>query len=297
MKPSLWSRFIKWCGFVFDSISNFISRNFGSNVGLKILSVFLSFIIIHVVSERIGVGKEFMVPVKITMKTKNTALSSYSPSEVKISLKGALEDLSVVDDSLLVAEIVIHEDYKSGQKISKKLYSTNIKNNGNLRVEDISPDVVDIVFDKEARRKIPVALPSLEGKPLQEGTASVRFVSEHEVTVVGSELGLKRLEGVGLSSRPIDVSNRSNSFEHDVEVLIPPDAGVKSIESKKLKVFVEIELPQTEDPIENPEEDKEVDIKENNGQVLEENEELISPSVVTDEKENLDSFSSKQKAE
>lgn len=247
MKPTLWSRFIKWCGFIFDSISNFVSRNFGSNVGLKILSVILAFVIILVISERTGVVKEFTVPVKITMKTKDTALSSYTPSEVKVSLKGTLEDLSVIDASLLYAEIIIDKDYKSGEQITRRLYSTNIKNNGNLRVEDISPHEIDIVFDKEARRKIPVALPNLEGSPLQGGTASVRFVSGHEVTVVGSELGLDRLGGVSFSSQPIDVSNRSASFEHDVEIVVPPDVGVKTIEPKKLKVFVEIILPQAEE--------------------------------------------------
>lgn len=245
MKPSLWSRFIKWCGFVFDSISNFISRNFGSNVGLKIFAVILSFVIIHVISERTGVVKEFTVPVKIVMNTKNTALSSYSPNEIKVSLKGTLEDLNVVDASLLKAEIVVRDDYASGQQITKKLYSTNIRNNGNLRVEDISPNKIDIVFDKEARYRVPVNLPNLVGEPLQGGKASVSFIGAKEVVVTGSELVLARLVegGLVLSTRSIDVTNRSNSFERDVELIVPPDLGVKSIEPKTLKVAVMIELP------------------------------------------------------
>lgn len=248
MKPSLWSRFIKWCGFIFDSISNFISRNFGSNVGLKIFAVILSFVIIYVISERTGVVKEFTVPVKIVMNTKNTALSSYSPNEVTVELKGTLEDLNIVDASLLSAEIVIRDDYASGQEITKKLYSTNIRNNGNLRVEDITPDRINIVFDKEARYRIPVALPKLEGEPLQGGTASVKFVAGNEVVVTGSELMLARLVegGLELSTRPIDVKDRANSFERNVELIVPPDVGVKSIEPKTLKVAVEIVLPQIE---------------------------------------------------
>lgn len=248
MKPSLWSRFIKWCGFIFDSISNFISRNFGSNVGLKIFAVILSFVIIYVISERTGVVKEFTVPVKIVMNTKNTALSSYSPNEVTVELKGTLEDLNIVDASLLSAEIVIRDDYASGQEITKKLYSTNIRNNGNLRVEDITPDRINIVFDKEARYRIPVALPKLEGEPLQGGTASVKFVAGNEVVVTGSELMLARLVegGLELSTRPIDVKDRANSFERNVELIVPPDIGVKSIEPKTLKVAVEIVLPQIE---------------------------------------------------
>lgn len=248
MEPKLWTRFIKWCGFIFDSVSNFISRNFGSNVGLKIFAVILSIVIIHVISERTGVVKEFTVPVNIIMNTKDTALSSYSPSEVKVELKGTLEDLSIVDSSLLSAEIVIRDDYASGQEITKKLNSTNIRNNGKLRVEDITPDKINIVFDKEARYKIRVALPKLEGNPLQGGTASVRFVAGNEVEVTGSELMLARLVegGLELSTRPIDVTDRSNSFERNVELVFPPDIGVKSIEPKTLKVAVDIVLPQIE---------------------------------------------------
>lgn len=245
MKPSLWSQFIKWCGVIFDSISNFVSRNFGSNVGLAIFAFILSAVIIHVISERTGVEKEFTVPVKIVMNTKNTALSNFSPTEVKVSLKGSLEDLNVVDASLLRAEIVVRDDYASGQQITRRLYSTSIRNNGKLRVEDITPNDIDIVFDKEARYRVPVELPALIGEPLQGGKASVSFIGSKEVVVTGSELVLARLVEGGLvfSTRPIDVTNRSNSFERDVELIVPPDLGIKLIEPKTVKVAVMIELP------------------------------------------------------
>lgn len=296
MKPSLWSRFIKWCGFVFDSIANFISRNFGSNVGLKIFAVVLSFVIIYVISERTGVVKEFTVPVKIVMNTKNTALSSYSPTEVQVELKGTLEDLNIVDASLLSAEIVIRDDYASGQEITRKLYSTNIRNNGNLRIEDITPDRINIVFDKEARYRIPVALPKLEGNPLQGGTASVRFVAGNEVVVTGSELMLARLVegGLELSTRPIDVTDRSNSFERNVELIFPPDIGVISIEPKTLMVAVDIVLPQIESVShsmvqENPSEEQaqEANSETTNGE---------NPPI-TPEEENSGSSSSEKKSE
>lgn len=245
MKPSLWSRFIGWCEYIFDSISSFVSRNFGSNVGLMIFAFFLSCAITFVIAERTGVEKEFIVPVKIVMNTKNTALSSYSPTEVKVSLRGSLADLNVVDSSLLKAEIVVRDDYASGQQITRKLYSTNIRNNGNLRIEGISPNKIDIVFDKEARYRVPVNLPELVGEPLQGGKAFVSFIGAKDVVVTGSELVLARLVegGLVLRTNPIDVTNRSNSFERDVELIVPPDLGVKSIEPNTLKVAVMIELP------------------------------------------------------
>ena len=254
MKPSLWSRFIQWCGYVFDLISNFVSRNFGSNFGLKIFAIILSVAIIHLISERTGIEKEFTVPVKIIMDTKNTALSSYSPSEVKVSLKGTLEDLNVVDASLLSAEIVVRNEYSSGEHLITKLYSKDIRNHGKLRIEDITPNKIDIVFDKEASYRIPVALPKLEGVPLRGGKASVKFVSGSDVVIRGSELKLARLTegGFGLSTRSIDVTDRSNSFEREIEIIVPPDLEVKSIAPKTLKVFVEIELPHVETPVAIP---------------------------------------------
>ncbi len=248
MKASLLSRIIKWCGDIFDTISNFISRNFGSNVGLMVFALILSTIIVNIISERTGVEKEFTVPVKIVMNTKDTALSSYTPNEIKVSLKGTLEDLNVIDSSLLMAEIVVREDYDTGEHVIKKIHSSNIRNHGKLKVDDIRPNKIEIVFDKEARFHIPVALPKLEGTPLQGGAATVRFVSGSEVIVTGSELKLARLVdgGLGFATAPINVTDRLSSFEREVELIVPPDLEVKSIEPKTLKVAIDIQLPEVE---------------------------------------------------
>lgn len=227
----------------FTLVADYIAQKFSSEYGLIILSLILSTIIITIVRTRIGFMREYTIPVKIHMQGKNMALSKVTPGEVKVMLKGTQEDINILDEDSLVAELVVREERNIGDTATIKLSNSNIKNVGRLRVDSITPRTIDVTFDEEGQLEIPLALPEFIGTPLQ-GTATARFDGVESVLASGSAIQLGKLkeEGLLLPTKAIDISGRIQSFSRNVEVLLPPDIGIKAVKPQEVKVFVDIKV-------------------------------------------------------
>ncbi len=229
---------------------NFFSgfrKALSANWDLKLVSVLLSSAFFLIVHARIGHFEKFTVPVMVSLNYRGTVVSSVSPSEVSVVLKGSQEDLRNFDEREIFASVNLQGDRESGSTETVTLRRINIKRPGRLSVERIEPNHVTVTFDNEVSRTMPLALPEIIGNPLR-GFAEVSFGSVSNVVVKGSEMRIGKLaeEGVLLPVSPVNVRGMSQPFVRRVEVIPPADSGIISVSPPVVDVFVDIKTSSSD---------------------------------------------------
>jgi hypothetical protein len=158
------------------------------------------------------------------------------PKTVRVVFRGSQDDLRRLNQDEIVAVIQPKATDPAGsERIALK--KSDIQGVSGARVELIEPRVVKIAFDREIEKNVTVSKPQIIGTPL---IGKVELDYEPRVVKIrGSNLRLQNKEEV--STEPIDVDGRVESFSKTVRILPPRDTWVSKIQPAEVTVNVNIE--------------------------------------------------------
>ncbi len=207
------------------------------NLGLKALSLFLALIIFYAIRSTISNRVVFSVPVEVKVD-KGEAILEQDPRNVEVTFEGSRAELRrLAEESLsVVVSPPKGEDRREVPVLSRNVSAWRV-----ARVVNIDPKVINVEYDKESRKIMPVARPTIKGTPLR-GQLTVEYLPRM-VEISGPRKQLEELvvEGYEVQTEPIDVEGRVQSFTRVVKLLPPEDIVVSAIEPSSVEVTITIE--------------------------------------------------------
>lgn len=221
-------------------------RIFGPNGDLRVLSVAVSGMILLLVHARFlaaRVDRTFSVQVSVKSENPATAVFAVEPAAVQVTLRGTHEELASFDPSRLALELSAR-NVRGEAREELRIRDRNLLGRGDLAISGFEPSSVSVLYDPMVTWNATgrIAQPALEGAPVQ-GVASVEVPTNATVVVRGSEskLAAFREKRILLPTSPVNVSGKTESFDATVEILVPPDSGISSVEPSTVRVHVSIE--------------------------------------------------------
>jgi hypothetical protein len=214
--------------------SDRLRRFFSNNAGMKMLAVVLAALSFYAIRRETGLEFPYDVPLEVVVEP-GIAVLEKEPSTLEVTFRGSPEDHQQLERKRIKAVIKPKTVSLSGSE-SVTVTPRDIKGATGVTVVKIKPPVVTLTFDREAEKPIQVAKPRITGTPLI-GHAEVEY-DQKLVTLRGPRLRLQGLETV--STEPIDVDGRVESFTRTVRVLSPSDKWVSEIEPGEITVRVKI---------------------------------------------------------
>lgn len=209
-----------------------------ANLGLKLLSVVLALVFFYTVRNTIGNVQTLSVPVELDLANKNLAVLRVDPLTVRVTFRGALSELRLLQESDLA--VTVRPESKSAAGWETIPIKPRDIRGRRGRVISIEPSSVTVTYDQQVERELPVAEPTISGKPLR-GRIEVEYTPK-TVRVRGAELQLDQLikDHVFLQTEPVDVEGRVQSFTRQVRVLPPGDIWLSGITPPEITVKVNI---------------------------------------------------------
>lgn len=222
-----------------------LRRVLGPNGDLMAFSVLVSAALLaavhqHVVSARHE--RTFPVPVAVRSENPTTAVFSFEPASVAVTLRGTQDDLATLDPSRLAVEISARNQRgSSGETL--RIRPADILGTGNLKIVAVEPSSVDVRYDYMVTWPATgrLAMPELRGVPVQ-GEAEVEMPTNVTVVVHGSEskVAAFREKKILLPTSPVSVEGKTESFDATVAILVPPDSGISKVEPSTVRVHVKV---------------------------------------------------------
>lgn len=211
-------------------LKNFLSNN----AGMKILAVLLATVSFYAIRGRTGLELPYDIPLEVVVE-EGVAVLEKEAQTVQVTLRGSPDDHRRLQHKQIRAVIRPRTVALSG---SEKVHveAHNIEGASGVTVVKIKPSSVLLTFDREAEKQVRVEKPRTTGTPLI-GRAELAYEPEY-VTLRGPRLRLRDLETV--TTEPIDVDGRVESFSKTVRVLSPGDKWVPEIEPNEITVRVRI---------------------------------------------------------
>ncbi len=209
----------------------------------KVISALVAMLIFFSVRET--VSHTYMVPVAIEPEIQgNMAVEAIEPATVNVTFRGAAVDIQRLQLAVDKPVISIHptDTAEGGQDI--RLSARNIKGAPNLRVDSIDPPVVNVQMDQQDDVEFPVAEPPVKGRPLR-GTVHLDY-SPKTVRLRGAQRSLEKMRDSSqmITTEPVDVDGRVQSFKKTVKILSP--GGLRLWEISPSEVQVDISIQQQE---------------------------------------------------
>jgi YbbR domain-containing protein len=173
------------------------------------------------------------VPITVTVE-KGIAVLDQRPKTVSVSFRGSSEDLLRLDRRQVQVAVRPRASSEGGTE-TVELDSANVRHGAmGVRVMEVKPPRVSLVFDREIRKSLPVAKPEITGTPLI-GKVEIDY-APRSVTVRGPKRTLETERFV--TTAPVDVEGRAAEFWTRVPVLPPSTLGVLEAEPKDVLVRV-----------------------------------------------------------
>ncbi len=221
-------------------LQTFIRSHLGPSGDLKVLSLLVATVIYYFIQNIISFSGTYAVPLDVTVREANVAVLSVSADEIKVTLKGPEADIRAFDPAALKIRLALSHAEGGSDRQWVDLRADHVEGAGKLRVVRIDPEAVEVEFDSEVERRLPLATPPLTGSPLQ-GEASVELTRKH-VDVRGPKSKLEKLleNRILIPTEPIDVTGKTQGFTKSVKVRPPVDSGISSVRPEEVEAKVEI---------------------------------------------------------
>ncbi len=206
------------------------------NTGLKVLSLFLAFVLWMVVfqGDQI-VDQTFEVPVRVA-PGPGSVIMDQSVLTVKVAVAGTPILLRRLLPADVVARIPLSSEQEGEQTL--EISKDHLGLPGELEVLRITPPSLLVHVERKVRKRVPI-LTILGGDPASGYRVTGVRKQPSTVVVEGARSEVAALEGV--PTRPVDVSGRSESLQREVPLA---DTGKKTVmlaEDVTVKVSVSIE--------------------------------------------------------
>ena len=214
----------------------FILNFFCNDLLRKVAAIILSVLLYMAVSQRVS-PKEVQsfsdLPVRIDLPADYVMDRSESYL-VKVTLRGDRKHLNELDvQGLQIHAAVSSEKVVPGRTYKLKLRPGDVeKLPSGIKVESISPDVLELDLQPITRRKFPIAAryDSLDKLPADYKIVNATFIPA-EVELQGSAKQLQNIKKVYVSPIPID-EQATHSFDIRCELNIP--SGLRSSHTSAL---------------------------------------------------------------
>ncbi|MBI3180081.1 MAG: hypothetical protein HYZ27_10495, partial [Deltaproteobacteria bacterium] len=158
-----------------------------------------------------------------------------APTSIHATLQGPWANFLSFESTDLDAVVVDLTGAEPGV-LKRRIELADIKPPGGMRVISVSPAAIEVTLDRRVERPIEVEA-VVPDAPAFGFQATVRRVEPPKVRVVGPATKMRSLEYV--TTRPIDVKDRQEDLDIEVE-LSPPPPGLRLLD-KKVRVLVEID--------------------------------------------------------
>jgi len=207
-----------------------------SNIGIKILALFLSVLLwFHAHTERMYII-ERKVPINYILPQDTLFVITSLPKEVTIRIKGKGKNLLLLSFSKLQGVLNLR-NLKAGKhtvKISPE--NVGLPSQLNLQVVSIMPPAISTVIDNLSKRRVRVE-PQIEDTPEEGYFFTGTRTKTRRVYLLGPSQLIADYRTV--KTEPISLNNRKESFSTTVRLLPPFDMASTQPESVVVKVTIE----------------------------------------------------------
>lgn len=210
-------------------LSQFARRLF-KNWWLKLLALLLATISFYAIRGETSFEVLYDVPLSVEVDP-GIAILDQNPRVVQVTFRGSQDDLYRLQPQALKAVVrpsTISPDGSERVDITDK----DIEGGTGVRVVSIRPAAAMLTFDRETAKRVPIAKPMIVGKPLV-GRVEIDYEPKF-VTIRGPRRRLERTET--LTTEPIDVDGRVDSFSKRLRVLSPSDSWISKIDPAEITV-------------------------------------------------------------
>ncbi len=191
---------------------------FFHNIRIKIFALLLAIVSWYAIRATISFETTITdIPIEIKL-SEGWAVLDQSDYTVEVTLRGAQDDIRVIDKKQLKAAIDLSTNLVAGP-VSAEIKTADIKGVRLVKIVRVKPDHIRITLDREDEKLIPVTCRAV-GKPYY-GEVEQITCEPSVVRIRGPARQLARTEWV--LTEPVDVENRVQSFIKRSHVL-PPSA-------------------------------------------------------------------------
>ncbi len=208
-----------------------------SNLGLKLLSLFLAFVVWFVVSapRRESVSERaFAAPLSLIGVPRELVITTPVPDTVSVRLRGRSSDLRALSSQNLEVTVEMHWVQPGEAEITLRPQAINVPPN----VEVVSIDPTKVHFRVEQLRQRAVAIrPFLVGEPSAGFTAGDATVFPDQVLISGPASKVRNINEV--ATERIIMTGRTDTFTQSVAV-VSDTPLVRVIEPLTVQVTVPV---------------------------------------------------------
>jgi len=207
---------------------------FMNNVGMKVLAMILAALSFYAIQGRDTYEIRYDVPLEVIVE-KGVAILEKETRTLEVTFRGSPEDVRQLEQKQIKAVVKPKTVSLNGSE-NVPVTPRDIKGASGVTVVKIKPSSVMLTFDREAEKVVQVAKPKTTGTTLI-GHAELEY-EPRDVRLRGPRL---RLQGIAtVSTEPVDVDGRVESFTRTVRVLSPSDKWVFEMEPHEITVRVKI---------------------------------------------------------
>ena len=211
-----------------------------SNWELKLLALLLAVLTYYAIRGATGAEREYEVPVQVEVDP-GIAVLAQEPDVIKVRFRGSQSDMLDLDPMQIRAVVRPKSREPDGTAQVVPVSPRDVEGAPGVAVVSIEPNEIVVTFDREVEIPFRVAKPEVVGRPL---IGSVELDYEPDmVTVRGPKQlleGLKQEGGAELTTEPVDVDGRVESYTKLVKVRPPSGPWVSGIEPDEITVHVRI---------------------------------------------------------
>ncbi len=204
------------------------------NLGLKLVSLLLAFLLWFNVSSEQVVDRTVTVPVEFVNMPSNLEISNDYTKNLDVQVSTRRGSLSGANVN--ISAVVNLQDAPEGERIIP-ITEANIRKPDGVAIQNISPSRITLTLEK-TRSKLVRVEPQISGKPAPGFQMTQVTVTPAEIMVSGPESRVQH--ATRAITEPIDISNVKGSVEHEVNVDVP-DAKLRIDRVSPVRVEILIE--------------------------------------------------------
>ena len=214
-----------------------------NNFGLKALAFVMALctaILVKTLArpiQELPTQRVFTKTIDILEPANSNLISSVSPSEVTVSIRGKKNILDRVDPNLISAMV----DLSTRQTVGTALGAVDVMAPGGAEVSSVEPSHVWASVSRRVTSNVPVRV-SIVGKPLDGYRLLNPIIEPAKVRVVG---GMENVDKVAAVVAPIAVSEAEETFSTRVQTLNAVDGNgntVPQVEVYTTNVYVTLPI-------------------------------------------------------
>lgn len=174
------------------------------------------------------------VPVQLSLP-EGWAVRDKDINAVQVTFSGTREDLANLDRKTVQVNIDLRTETYEPEKVITLLPRMVNFAGSNTRITAIEPQILRVRLGKEGQKQLPV-LVSQTGQPPQGFKVEAVVVEPNLAVLVGAE---DLLEGINaLQTAPLNLSEKIQSFEQRLDILLPNPEWVGKVEPSRVLVKV-----------------------------------------------------------